>query len=139
MVARRRKTVICACYPKMKERLGSKPMVSKRAKPGSAPHNLVAAALARFRPAAQSRGGRPAQQVPLSEGSAALEPLGPDPVSLAVFAIDRVGPAAVRACASGVEVRIAAADEATAAVIRAALTETARRRPTDRLIRVETD
>ena len=29
----------------------------------------------------------------------------PDPVSLAIFAIDRVGPAAVRACASGVEVR----------------------------------
>src|SRR5947208_16554281 len=29
----------------------------------------------------------------------------PDPVSLAVLAIDRVGPAAVRACASGVEVR----------------------------------
>jgi len=28
----------------------------------------------------------------------------PDPVSVAIFAIDRVGPAAVRACASGVEV-----------------------------------
>jgi len=37
----------------------------------------------------------------------------PDPVSLAIFAIDRVGPAAVRACASGVEVRVAAPDEAT--------------------------
>ena len=63
----------------------------------------------------------------------------PDPVSIAVFAIDQVGPAAVRACASGVEVRIAAADEATAAVIRAALAQTARRRPTDRLIQVVTD
>ena len=61
-----------------------------------------------------------------------------DPVSVAVFAIDQVGPAAVRACAYGVEVRIAAADEATAAVIREALAETARRRPTDSLIQVAT-
>jgi hypothetical protein len=63
----------------------------------------------------------------------------PDPVSLAIFAIDRVGPAAVRACASGVEVYVAAPDEATAAVFRAALTETARRRGTDRLIRIVVD
>ena len=41
----------------------------------------------------------------------------PDPVSLAIFAIDRIGPAAVRACASGVEVSVAAPDEATAAVL----------------------
>jgi hypothetical protein len=59
-----------------------------------------------------------------------------DPVSLAIFAIDRVGPAAVRACASGIEVCVAAPDEATAAVFRAALAETARRRGTDRLIRI---
>ena len=63
----------------------------------------------------------------------------PDPVSLAIFAIDRVGPAAVRACASGVEVRVAAPDEATAAVFRAALAETARRRATDQLIRIVVD
>ena len=63
-----------------------------------------------------------------------MEP--PDPVLLAIFAIDRVGPAAVRACASGVEVCVAAPDEATAAVFRAALAETARRRGTDRLIRI---
>jgi hypothetical protein len=67
----------------------------------------------------------------------AIEP--PDPVMLAIFAIDRVGPAAVRACASGVEVCVAAPDEATAAVFRAALTETARRRGTDRLIRIVVD
>jgi len=48
-------------------------------------------------------------------------PQKPDPVLLAVLAIDRVGPAAVRACASGVEVCVAAPDEATAAVLRAAL------------------
>jgi hypothetical protein len=63
----------------------------------------------------------------------------PDPVSLAIFAIDRVGPAAVRACASGVEVRVAAPDEATAAVFRAALAETARRRATDQLVRIVVD
>jgi hypothetical protein len=63
----------------------------------------------------------------------------PDPVSLAVLAIDRVGPAAVRASASGVEVRVAAPDEATARVLRQALAQTARRRDTDRLIRIVVD
>jgi hypothetical protein len=63
----------------------------------------------------------------------------PDPVLLAVLAIDRVGPAAVRACASGVEVRVAAPDEATARVLRAALAQTALRRGTDRLIRIVVD
>jgi hypothetical protein len=63
----------------------------------------------------------------------------PDPISLAVLAIDHVGPAAVRACASGVEVRVVAPDEATAAVLRAALAETARRRDTDRLVRIVVD
>lgn len=63
----------------------------------------------------------------------------PDPVSLAVLAIDRIGPATVRACASGVEVRVAAPDEATATVLRAALAQTARRRRTDRLIRIVVD
>jgi hypothetical protein len=63
----------------------------------------------------------------------------PDPVSVAIFAIDRVGPATVRACAIGTAVRISARDEATATVIRAALSETSRARPTDRLIQVVTD
>jgi hypothetical protein len=63
----------------------------------------------------------------------------PDPVLLAVLAIDRVGPAAVRACASGVEVRVAAPDEATARVLRAALAQTALRRGTDRLVRIVVD
>ena len=40
----------------------------------------------------------------------------PDPVLLAVLAIDRVGPATERACASGVEVRVTAPDEATARI-----------------------
>ena len=63
----------------------------------------------------------------------------PDPVVLAVLEIDRVGPAAVRACASGVEVCVTAPDEATATVLRAALAQTARRRGTDRLIRIVVD
>jgi hypothetical protein len=67
------------------------------------------------------------------------EMVTPDLVSLAIFAIDRVGPAAVRACACGLEVRVAAPDEATAAVFRAALAETARRRATDQLIRIVVD
>ena len=69
----------------------------------------------------------------------APEPETPDPVPLVIFAIDRVGPAAVRACASGLEVRVAAPDEATAAVFRAALAQTARRRSTDQLIRIVVD
>ena len=63
----------------------------------------------------------------------------PDSVSLAVLAIDRVGLAAVRACASGVEVCVTAPDEATARVLRAALAQTALRRGTDRLIRIVVD
>jgi hypothetical protein len=62
-----------------------------------------------------------------------------DPVVLAVLAIDRVGPAAVRACASGVEVCVTVPDETTARVLRAALAQTARRRGTDRLIRTGID
>jgi hypothetical protein len=59
-----------------------------------------------------------------------------DPVMIAMLAIDRVGPATVRAGAYGIEVCVQAPDEAVAAVLRAALTETARRRGTDRLVRI---
>jgi hypothetical protein len=118
-------------------------MTATRTKPTRTQRNGFTATLARFVEAKRSRHGRRANS-PLTSalvaGLAADAPAeAPDPVSVAVFAIDQVGPAAVRACASGVEVRIAAADEATAAVIRAALAQTARRRPTDRLIRVVID
>jgi hypothetical protein len=59
-----------------------------------------------------------------------------DPVAVAVFAIDQIGSATVRTCASGVEVRVATANDAMAAAIRAALAETARHRPTNRPIRI---
>ena len=64
---------------------------------------------------------------------------GPDPVMIATLAIDDVGPATVRAVASGIEVRVTAPDEATAAVFRTALANTARRRSTDRLVRIIVD
>src|SRR5438105_4190848 len=60
------------------------------------------------------------RDMPMLHRFAAKKDRTPDPVSLAVLAIDRVGPAAVRACASGVEVRVAAPDEATAKVLRQA-------------------
>ena len=59
-----------------------------------------------------------------------------DPVKVAVLAIDSVGRASVRACFTGTEIQVAAPDEATASVLRAALAETARGRATDRLVRI---
>ena len=75
----------------------------------------------------------------VGSGTGILEAPTPDPVMIATLAIDLVGPATVRAVAIGVEVQVAAPDEATAAVFRAALTDTARRRSTDRLVRIVVD
>jgi hypothetical protein len=108
----------------------------KFAKP-AARRNALAAKLARF--VGQPRFNR-LRHLPLLNPFVARKAIrAPDPVSLAVLAIDRVGPAAVRASASGVEVRVAAPDEATARVLRQALAQTARRRDTDRLIRIVVD
>jgi hypothetical protein len=60
----------------------------------------------------------------------------PDPVKLAVLAMDSLGRASMRASFTGVEVKVAVPDDATAAIFRAALSETVRNRPTDRLVRV---
>jgi hypothetical protein len=62
--------------------------------------------------------------------------IAPDPVRIAVLAIESLGRASMRAAFSGIEVRVAVPDEATAAIFRAALAETGRTRVTDRLIRV---
>jgi hypothetical protein len=75
----------------------------------------------------------------VDSGTGILAPPTPDPVMIAKLAIDHVGPATVRAVAIGVEVQVAAPDEATAAVFRAALADTARRRSTDRLVRIVVD
>ena len=111
-------------------------MMAKKATRSSARPNVFGATFARFvgKPRPQPRPRLAGlRKMPLLHRFAPR----PDPVSLAIFAIDRVGPAAVRA--SGVEVCVAAPDEATAEVFRAALAETARRRETDRLIRIIVD
>ena len=62
-----------------------------------------------------------------------------DPIAMVALAIDRLGPAAVRASCSGVQVRVAVPDDATAKIFRAALELTRTRRTTDRLIEVVVD
>jgi len=66
----------------------------------------------------------------------APEAAGPDPVRIAVLAIDSVALASMRACFTGSEVDVAAPDEATASVLRRALAVTGQTRATDRLIRI---
>src|SRR5262249_23004184 len=118
-------------------------MMAKNLTNPPARQNVLGATLARFVGKRRSRrrpGLKGFRKMPLLHRFAPRKLIKtPDPVSLAIFAIDRVGPAAVRACASGVEVCVAAPDEATAAVFRAALAETARHRGTDRLVRIVVD
>jgi hypothetical protein len=59
-----------------------------------------------------------------------------DPVAVLATALERLAPAVVRAATSGRPVAVAVPDEATAAIFRAALATTQRRRGTDRLIKV---
>jgi hypothetical protein len=117
--------------------------MAKKTRHRSAERNLFGGTFARFVGEGRSQRRRrlgALRKMPLFHRFAPRDPIEPpDPVMLAIFAIDRVGPAAVRACASGVEVCVAAPDEATAAVFRAALAETATRRGTDRLIRIVVD
>jgi len=63
----------------------------------------------------------------------------PDPVQIAILAMETVGRASMRASFTGVEVKVAVPDDATAAIFRAALSETIRNRPTDKLVRVVVD
>jgi hypothetical protein len=118
-------------------------MMARKANRPTARQNVFGATFARFvgrrRPQRRPRLARLRNMPLLHRFVPRPITAAPDPVSLAIFAIDCVGPAAVRACASGVEVCVAAPDEATAEVFRAALAETARRRETDRLIRIVVD
>lgn len=66
-------------------------------------------------------------------------PAAPDPVKLAVLAMETLGRASMRASFTGIEVKVAVPDQATAAIFRAALGETIPNRPTDRLVRVVVD
>jgi hypothetical protein len=63
----------------------------------------------------------------------------PDPVQIAVLTLEHLSRASLRASFTGKEVCVAAPDAATAAIFRAALSQTARTRGTDRLIRVVVD
>jgi len=62
-----------------------------------------------------------------------------DPVRLAVLAMQGLGRASMRACWTGTAVEVVVPDPAIAAIFRAALAETVKTRPTDRLIRIVVD
>jgi hypothetical protein len=99
----------------------------------------VAAARRRFR---RSREKRFKQAPPLARSL--TEPLpsavaAPDPVRIAVLAMESLGRASMRASFTGTEVRVAVPDAATAAIFEAAIAETMRSRSTDRLIRIVID
>lgn len=97
----------------------------------------VAAASRRLRRRREKR-ARPAW-FPGRAVVASLQPAQPDPVKIAVLAMESLGRASMRASFTGVEVKVAVPDDATAAIFRAALSETVRNRPTDRLVRVVVD
>jgi hypothetical protein len=87
---------------------------------------------------------RPAWLPGAGKAAAALHleiaaPAQPDPVRIAVLAMESLGRASMRASFTGTEVKVAVPDAATAAIFRAALSETTRNRPTDRLVRVVVD
>src|SRR6266851_8146871 len=63
----------------------------------------------------------------------------PDLVRIAVLAMEGLGRGSLRAAFTGKEVCVAVPDAATAAIFRAAISETARTRSTDRLIRIVVD
>jgi hypothetical protein len=63
----------------------------------------------------------------------------PDLVRIAVMAMEGLGRASLRAAFTGKEVLVGVPDASTAAIFRAAISETARTRSTDRLIRIVID
>lgn len=60
-----------------------------------------------------------------------------DPIALTIVAVNRLGPATMRAVSSGMPVTVAAPDARTAEIFRAALSQMGKSRPTDRLVSVE--
>jgi hypothetical protein len=85
---------------------------------------------------AREKGARPELMPPVASRPIVPNAIAPDPVRIAVLAIESLGRASMRAALSGIEVRVAVPDEAIAAIFRAAFAETGRTRVTDRLIRV---
>jgi hypothetical protein len=80
-----------------------------------------------------------ARNAPTADRDSLPAPAQPDSVRIAVLAMENLGRASMRASFTGVEVKVAVPDDATAAIFRAALSETTRTRPTDRLVRVVVD
>ena len=75
---------------------------------------------------------------PVAEPMPATAP-APELVRIAVLAMENLGRASLRASFTGIEVRVAVPDAMTAAIFQAAISETARTRSTDRLIRIVVD
>jgi hypothetical protein len=99
----------------------------------------VAAASRRLRRGREKRAGRNWLPHPAPTAIAAPVTAQPDPVRIAVLAMESVGRASMRAAFTGIEVRVAVPDDATAAIFRAALNETTRSRTTDQLVRIVVD
>jgi hypothetical protein len=97
----------------------------------------VAAASRRLRRNREKR-GRPLATTPAASVTSP-QPSLPDPVRIVVLAMEGLGRASMRALFTGIEVKVAVPDDATAAIFRAALSETIPNRPTDRLVRVVVD
>jgi hypothetical protein len=117
------------------EKLGTLDAVRHRAFSATMSHLAAAGRRIRRRRDQRGKKGKSLLRLLLPGQSAAQVSL-PDPVKLAVLAIDRVAGASMRASCTGTAVEVSAPDEATASVLRAALAQTARNRATDRLIRV---
>lgn len=84
----------------------------------------------------RSREKRTPRPVPINQLFAVPPVAALDPVQIAVLTLEHLSPASLRASFTGKEVCVAAPDAETAAVFRAALSQTAQTRSTDRLIRV---
>jgi hypothetical protein len=119
-------------------------MSSKTVRDAMHPHafkaalSKVAAASRRLRRRREKR-WRPGWLPGTLASVAPIELAPPDPVKIAVLAMESLGRASMRASFTGIEVKVAVPDDATAAIFRAALAETIRNRPTDRLVRVIVD
>jgi hypothetical protein len=116
------------------EKLGALEAVKHPALAATMSH--LAAAGRRMRNGRAKRNNRKSLLQLLIPGHVPAAPVHPDPVKLAVLAIDTVAGASMRASFTGTEVQVSAPDEATASILRKALAQTARTRATDRLIRV---
>jgi hypothetical protein len=111
-------------------------------------HETMVATPAMSRVAVVSRRIRRGREKRLKRDFPAMRPVpeplppaasAPDLVRIAVLAMEGLGRASLRAAFTGKEVRVAVPDAATAAIFQAAIAETARTRPTDRLIRIVID